>query len=106
MSIFTIVLWVSPILMRSRETAMHFIPGFKVSPHAATEGEILSVCQKTELYAEAVTSCPNHSNRGGFASGFLEQAVARINMKSSFRNRPNVRFLKIHIPQNQLGSGT
>lgn len=48
-SIFTMVLWVSPNLIRSLETAMDFIPGLRVSPQAATVGSRLSVCQKTEL---------------------------------------------------------
>src|SRR5690606_41778882 len=80
-SIFTMVLWARPNLIRSRETAMTFIPGLRVSPQAATEGPRLSVCQKTELYAEAVTSRPIHWWVGGCGLGGSPQE--NISMQGS-----------------------
>ncbi len=44
-----------PILSKSLDTAITFIPIFSLSPHAPMSG-VLSVCAGSELYAVAVTS--------------------------------------------------
>ena len=89
-SIFTMVLWVNPSLIKSLETAIHFIPGLRVSPQAAKAGFMLSVCQKTELYAEAVTSWAIHSYSGFWILALLVQDAITKNKRSNFFNRPLV----------------
>jgi len=53
-SIFTLTSWVNPIGIRPRDTAITFIPGTSLSPHAVIVGSPW-VWSGRELYAVAVT---------------------------------------------------
>jgi len=65
------VLYSKPFLIKSREMAITFIPGFKVSPHAVIFGFPAPVWDLTELYAEAETDKESHTSKG--TSALLEE---------------------------------